>query len=441
MASLVVLLIVLGCAALQFFKGTFVKALAAIIIAIIAGIVSFAFFEAAANMLISRGDSGSLLSIAPWAQTLCFILIYVVVFALLQTGAMYLLSEPVEFDYLPEHIGRAVCGLLLGFLVSGFLLTALAMGPLPLKYPYQRFDPRSLKRDDPKGVLLNADGFATGLFSMISKGGFSGKRSFAAIHPRYLDQLYFNRLINKDSVSLISSKFPAITVPRDAAVWDAPKAISDQANALIAELRSSGGKVKYDGAKSVPLPVSTAGGDVKIVRVGILTRAIRGDARINGGAFTPSQLRLICKRMSSGEGRFAGEAVNVYPIGHLKAADQIQVAPEIRVTSGSGGGTEQFIDFVFCVPSGYDPILVEYKMNSIVEIAPSAVVTDPSRIPAPAAFDASASSSGAGGDRSRGGRTRNRPSERQPQDQATPESGPGLSAPSRSVLPPDAYEP
>ena len=434
MASLVVLLIVLGCAALQFFKGTFVKALAAIIIAIIAGMISFNFFEAAANMIISRGDSGSLLSIAPWAQTLCFLLIFIVVFALMLTGALYLLREPIDFGVLPEYIGRAVCGVVLGFVISGFLLTAMAMGPLSLKYPYQRFDPRSLKPGDPKGVLLNADGFATGLFGTISKGSFSGKRSFAAIHPNYLDQLFFNRLINTDTSSIISSRFPAITVPGQAAVWDAPKAVADKANELIAELRSGGGKVKYEENKFVPLPVSTEGGDIKIVRVGIKKTAIRGDGRVTGGTFTPAQLRLICKRRGSGDDRLGGEAVNVYPIGHLKTAEEIQVGPEIKLESQKISGSEQFIDFVFNVPSGYEPVLVQYKMNSIVEIPPGAIVTDSTKIPEPALFN---TSSGGDGNRNRGNRNRNRPSgpaQQQPQTQAPANREPGLSDTSRSIV-------
>jgi hypothetical protein len=434
MASLVVLLIVLGCAALQFFKGTFVKALAAIIIAIIAGMISFNFFEAAANMIISRGDSGSLLSIAPWAQTLCFLLIFIVVFALMLTGALYLLREPIDFGVLPEYIGRAVCGVVLGFVISGFLLTAMAMGPLSLKYPYQRFDPRSLKPGDPKRVLLNADGFATGLFGTISKGSFSGKRSFAAIHPNYLDQLFFNRLINTDTSSIISSRFPAITVPGQAAVWDAPKAVADKANEWIAKLRSGGGKVEYEENKSVPLPVSTEGGDIKIVRVGIKKTAIRGDGRVTGGTFTPAQLRLICKRRGSGDDRLGGEAVNVYPIGHLKTAEEIQVGPEIKLESQKISGSEQFIDFVFNVPSGYEPVLVQYKMNSIVEIPPGAIVTDSTKIPEPALFN---TSSGGDGNRNRGNRNRNRPSgpaQQQSQTQAPANREPGLSDTSRSIV-------
>jgi len=444
MANLVVLLIISGCAALQAFKGTFVKALAALLIAIISGVISFGFFEVAANAIISRGDSGTFLTLAPWAHTVCFLLIFIVVFALMQTGAMYLLREPVDFGTLPEYIGRSVCGVLLGYVISGFLLTALAMGPLSLKYPYERFDSRSLKPDNPGGVLLNPDGFVTGLFSMTSKGSLSGKRSFAAIHPKYLDQLFFNRMINTDSVSIISSRFPAIMVPRQAAVWDAPKPIADQANNLLGELRTRGGKIQYAENQSVPLPVSTEGGDIKIVRIGILTRSLKTDARINGGAFTPSQLRLICKRRGSGQDPASGDAVNVYPIGHLKAADQIQVSPEIRISSSPDGGTEKLIDFVFCVPSGNDPVMVQYKMNTIVEIPPSAIVTsDPSKIPTePATFDSTSSSSGGGRGGGGGGRRGNRGNQSQnapsgpAQGQSqTPAGGrSGLSDTSRSIV-------
>ncbi len=435
-AGLVVVIMILGCAALLYFKGTFVKAFAAMIIAIVSGMVAFAFFETLANVLISRAEDGILLTLAPWAQTLCFVLIFVLAFALLQTGATYLLKNPVDLGFLPECIGRIVCGAVLGFVVSGFLLTALAMGPLALKYPYQRFDPDRLKPDNPEGVLLGADGFATGLFTMVSKGSFSGKRSFATIHPNYLDQLFFNRLINTETTSIISSKFPAISVSRKAAVWPAPPAIVEKADGLISQLRSGAGKLKDAQGKYVPLPVSTKGSyDVTIVRVGILKRALSGEPTINGGAFTPSQLRLICKRKSSGQDRLAGEAVNVYPIGHLRTADQIQVVPEIKIESQKVDGSEQLIDFVFCVPSGHEPVLVEYKLNSIVEIAPGAIVTDRAspKIPEESAtFNASS-----GGNRNRNNDRSNRPSNttrEQRQTQTNPERRRGLSDTSRSIV-------
>jgi hypothetical protein len=227
MASLAVVIIILGCAALQYFKGTFVKAFAMIIIAICSSVVAFGYFETLANLIIGRGSDGSLLSLIPWAQTLCFVLLFVVTFGILQTGVAYLIRHEIDLGFLPERIGRAVCGIVLGFIVSGLLLTALQMAPLPPSYPYQRFDPARLNPDDPSGVLLNADGFATGLFGLISNGSLSGKNSFKTVHPDYLNQLFFNRFLG--DASSVSGTWPAIEVPKPG-VWPASQAIKARSN-------------------------------------------------------------------------------------------------------------------------------------------------------------------------------------------------------------------
>jgi hypothetical protein len=388
MASLAVVLIILGCAAIQYFKGTVVRAFATIIIAICASMVAFGFFEVLANVFISRGDNSRFLSLVPWAQTLCFLLLFILTFAILQTGLTLLTRHPVDLGFLPERIGRVICGLIVGLIVSGLLVTAFEMAPLPLGYPYQRFDPMKLDVKRPKGVLLNANGFATGVFSLLSNGSFSGKRSFASLHPDYLDQLFLNRLLGAGEVGIVSSTAPAIEVPKPA-VWPAPQAIAEQVDAFVGELRTRGGKVAYDQAgASVSLPVSPESGYIPtIVRVGIKRKAIKGASAVNGGAFTPSQLRLICKRKGYGDDPLAGTATNIYPIGHLKSADQIQVSPQIKVGTDDfqdNAGTK-YIDFVFCVPNGFDPVLVELKLNSVVEIPRGAIVSA-DQAPAPAFF-------------------------------------------------------
>ena len=67
-SSLIVVLIIIGCAVFQYFKGTVVRAFATIIVAIIAGMVAFGFFEALANVFISRGDDSRFISLVPWAH-------------------------------------------------------------------------------------------------------------------------------------------------------------------------------------------------------------------------------------------------------------------------------------------------------------------------------------------------------------------------------------
>ena len=366
-----VVIIILGCAAYQYFKGTFVRAFATIIIAICASVAAFGFFEVLANVFISRGADSRFLSLVPWAQTLCFALLFIIVFGVLQTAMMFLTRQPIDLGILPERIGRVVCGIFLGLLLSGLLLTALGMAPLSNKYPYQRFNGKRNK------VLLNADGFATGLFSIISKGSLSGKRSFATIHPDYLDQLYLNRQIS--GTSILTTK-PAISVPRPPkpAVWPAPESLYEQVSQLVSDLNRQG-KLKDELTdKLISMPPISRDYQPTIVRVGIKRSALTIKTKINVGVFILSQLRLICKQQGYGEDPLAGKGKNIYPIGHLKAADQIQVSTEIEIDRHdfkNDKAMEKWIDFVFCVPKGFVPVLVEFKQNSIVEIPQRSIVT------------------------------------------------------------------
>lgn len=428
MASLAVVIIILGCAALQYFKGTFVKAFAMIIIAICSSVIAFGFFEIAANLIVSQGNDGSLLSLVPWAQTVCFILLFVVAFGLLQTGASYLVYQEVDFGFIPERIGRVACGIVLGFIVSGVLLTALQMGPLPLSYPYQRFDPSRLNPDKPSRVLLNADGFATGLFGLISNGSLSGKNSFTTLHPDYLNQLFFNRFLG--DTSNVSGTWPAIEVPKPG-VWPASEAVKKQVDSFVSELRTSGGKIKYDSSgKPVAIPISTKDTyNPTIVRVGIKKRAIHREPTVNGGVFTPSQLRLICTRNT-------GESVNTYPIGHMKTKDEIQISPEIKLNANDISGNAQYIDFVFCVPSGFEPSLVEFKLNSVVDI-PTGTIVSADQAPAVEPFNYSpAAPQGGRNNQPRVQNQQQQPQQPQRQQRQQNRSGrrSGLSDISRSVV-------
>ncbi|MEJ2703226.1 MAG: hypothetical protein P8Z79_12365 [Sedimentisphaerales bacterium] len=424
MASLVVVLIVLGCAVFQYFKGTVVRAFGTIVIAICASMIAFGFFEPLANLFISRGDDSKFISLVPWAQTLSFILLLVLSFALLQTGLVYLTRQSVDLGFLPERIGRVVCGIILGLITSGLLLTAFEMGPLSTSYPYQRFDPAKLDAESPNRVLFNADGFVTGLFGVFSNGSFSGKRSFAAIHPSYLNQLFFNRLTRVGETSIVSSLSPAIEIPK-VAVWPASEAIRQQADRFATELKTRGGRLAIDnGGKSVPLPVATQGSfDTTIVRIAFKKRAIRRGVQVNGGTFTLSQLRLICERKGPGAEALTGKGTNVYPIGFLKSASEIGLAGEIKLASDNFGrnATTKEIDFVFRVPSGFEPVLVQFKMNSIVEI-PARAIVSADKAPAPATFSPGAPSGGGGGN-ARPSPPPASPPARAPQQRQRPGSG------------------
>lgn len=375
MASIAVLIIMLGCAVLLFLKGTVVRAIASIFVAICALIAAFGFFEFLANLIISRADKGFLVSIANIAQPICFSLIFIIVFAALQTLAVYLTREEVDLGLWPERIGRAVCGLILGFIVSGVVVTVLAMVPsLPMKLPYERFDAASLKTNEPKKVLFNADGFVTNLFSTVSNGSLSGKRSFSVLQASYLDQIFLNRL--PENVSILTSYTPAISVPIDKAVWPAPEAIKTQIN----ELNTSGELKNSPGRPS-------GGYTTMIVRIAIKRNAIKTEDKVSAGKFTASQLRIICKNSSETQNPLTGTAVNVYPVGHLRSASQMQVTNEISLDNSSfNDNPTKEIDFVFCVPNGYTPVLAKFKLNSVAQISQNAILKDVSEAPQPAPF-------------------------------------------------------
>lgn len=348
MVSLLIVLIVLGCAAFQYLKGTFVRAFATFIITICACIVAFSYFELLAGLFIGGTDSSFKFIPAPWVQTLSFLLLFLFTFAALQTLAQYLTRQEVDLGLWPERIGRIVCGILSGLVLSSFLIIASAMAPIPNKYPYQRFDSRRPDVERPNKTLFNTDALASGLFSSISSGSLSGKRSFAALHPAFLDQLFLNRHNIADNVPLVTNE-QAIKVPGKNAAWHAREGIKDS-----------------DGNPISP----KSGHNLMLVRVGI-----KKSAMAEAGTFTPAQLRLICKQQAGNKNPLAGKGQNIYPIGYIMAADTLQIKrlnDVIKVTRSDfeDKAREKWIDFAFHVPDGSVPVLVEFKQNGIAQVPP-----------------------------------------------------------------------
>jgi len=352
MASFIVILIIAACAALLYLKGTVLKALAILITAVCASIVAFGFFESLANVFIKEPGQSEHPSLMPWAQPLCFVLLFIITFAVLQTLASILTKQPVDLGFYPERIGRVICGIFLGLFLSGILLTALAMAPLPNNYPYQRFDERIPNSERPTKVFLNADGFATGWFSMVSDGSLAAirnPRSFSAMHPAYIDQLFLNRHNTEDSITFVTRP-ESIEVPNkrgekgENGAWFAPQ-----------NLQTSDGK-------QIP---SKSGYRLIIVRVGLNKRASR-DVRI----FTLSQLRLVCKKENLAKDPFVGRAWNFYPIGYItrpSTLEQKKLNDKIEIELKDFDKTV-WIDFAFYVPDELTPVHVEFKQNGFARV-------------------------------------------------------------------------
>lgn len=343
MAGLFVILVIAGCAIYLYLKGTLVRAFAALIAALCADVVAFGYFESLAKTFV---DSNILLS---WAQPLSFILLFILSFAILLTVVFQLTQageSGVDLGLLPERIGRVVVGILLGFVIAGSLLAALATAPMADDHPYQRFDRINPDADKPRKLLLNADGFAAGWFSIVSKGSLSGKRSFAAIHPDFITQAFLNRHPAAEEISAIT-KSGIIVVPAKKAAWPAPEGLKDT-----------------DGR---PIP-SKSGHQLTIVRVGL-----KQDFFYGGYQFTFSQLKLVCTKKEDVKDPFAGKGINVYPVGYLKTPTLLQMKKlSDKIVTDPADYTDgvRWIDFAFYMPDGFVPILAEFKQNSIAQIPP-----------------------------------------------------------------------
>ena len=354
MASLVVILVVLGCAAGLYFKGTVVRSFAMIIAAICASIVAFAYFESLAAVLIGKD------LIVPWAQAASFILLFVIASAVLQTAVIMITRKaPVDLGFLPERIGCVACGFFLGLIISGFLITAIAMMPLSGKIPYQRFDAVKPNIENPSGTLFNADGFATGCFNLVSSGSFSSEKSFAVLHANFLDQLFWNRYgISDDVVAITDSQ--AIELRKKTTAWMAPESLRGKDPNEPIEPKSEHA--------------------LAIVRVGIKKSAKDADK------FTLSQLRQVCKPKDSPGPKLSGKGTCVYPIGYVKKANQLEMKKlneVIQIPKARFTGKVKWIDFAFYVPNGFVPVLVEFKQNSILKL-PAIVSAD--KAPTPVSF-------------------------------------------------------
>lgn len=394
MATIIILFIIIACAVVQYLKNTFVNAIISIFLAIIAGIIAFGYFEFVSGILIRRADQGMSVTIASWAQSISFLFLFALLFGGLQTGFIFLTKEnKIEFDFIPETIGRIVCGIILGVFISGYFLTFLGLSPISAKFPYSRFEASAVNLDSPKKALPNTDGLVTGLFGMVSKGSFSGKNSFADLHPNFLDQLYLNRIT--PDVSRITNEVPAISISSTQAVWPVSEALENQIDEIM-----SGGTIKdEETGQTVPMPGRPKGSyNPMIVRIGIKRNALSNESNLNGGVFSLSQLRLIC---TDAEG---SSTENVYPFGYLGGADNITISSQITVVrTHYEDSTTKEVDFVFCIPTGLRPAFVQFKQNSVVRISSNAILADASEAPAPAILTpAPAGGRGPGGQGMRG---------------------------------------
>jgi len=339
MAALVILLIVAGCVAYEFLKGTCVKAFAHLIAVVCSVAVAFGFYELLGDVIVGRLDVRDNAAIIPWIMPSCFLIIALLAFAILATIITQIMKKIVDFGDLPEKTGRCCFGLITGLVTAGALLTVAAMMPLPSQYPYSRFDENNPDSQNPSKVLLNIDGFTTGWVNIMSKGSFSSGKSLAFMHANLIDTAFITR--NTDAKITNYTSISVLQIPNKKAVWPAPeKLIDTEENDLNAKVEN----------------------DFIIVRMGI-KKSVISEAK----SFTAAQVRLICKSNLDSTPAPQGQGQTFYPTGYMETSEQVKALKlheAVMIDITKIPGKTKWIDFLFEIPKDYRPEMIQFKQNN-----------------------------------------------------------------------------
>ena len=163
MALVIVILVLILTMAFFHLKCSLMQSFMTLWSAILATILTFSYYEWTANLLISRGYA------LDWALCGCFMLLFIVAFALLRSLSELVIAAPVDLGNAVKLPMSLVCGLLAGIILSGNLLIVLGLLPMHGKVFYSRFAPdASVVIRSPRKPALSTDGFVAGLYRLIS---------------------------------------------------------------------------------------------------------------------------------------------------------------------------------------------------------------------------------------------------------------------------------
>ena len=342
MALAIVILVLLLTLSFFYLKCSLMQSLSMLWSAVIATIIAFSFYEAAAQQFLTRGYA------LDWAQFGCFLAVYIISFALLRMALDYLVPMKIDLGDPVKIVAAVVCGLLTGVILSGNLLVAMGLLPRQGKIFYSRFDPDApVVLKQPRTPALKADGFVTGLYSRISSGSMSSGKSFGVLHADYLAQIHLNKLKTKDQILTVCSQ-DALVLPRD------------------------------KNQKPIRLQMDDDE-EVLIVRAGIRAKKITDGGANNASGkieFFPAQIRLIVKEANAAVHPMAQTATAMYPIGLWKSGKVIEWELNEIVTPDSKGIRDRvyWMDVAFQDPKGKKPVLLEFKQNAVVDLSPYEVV-------------------------------------------------------------------
>ena len=344
---LFVVVIILLSTAYFYLKSPVIGSCALLISSMVSAIVSFSYYELFANMLINIGR------VSQWAHPLCFALLFILTFMLLRIACDYLVGSNITFGVLITRLTAVICGVLIGVIASGILIITIAMMPLSSKWPYARFGnrpPTASNIQNTNKSFLNTDGIVSGLFSWVSKGSLSSKKSFAVCHADFLNQIHLNRTTPEKGDAESDPDRPAKFKTRRPTIIASAKAI---------KVSKTGLTRREDGRTVVTVDISGKG------------IADGGATGKNGEAsFTLSQVSLVCKEKSQSSNTM-GSGTVIYPAKYISKqqsnTDEASLGELITLDRSAfmGAGRMAQVKIAFDVPNTMRPVLLRFKQNAI----------------------------------------------------------------------------
>ncbi len=368
--------------------------------------VSLGFSEVLTDVVTSNFGGLSATYAAPGVTFLLF----VITLALLRYLADHYLRGNVRLPMYVDWAGGAVCGFVIADICVGVLVVSFLGLPWGDRVAtFSRYERDEDETVDPvtnrvefvrSDLWLTPDGFACGLFNMLSKGSLKGGTTFETVYPDYPEWVFWSG----NNIQHESQTAPARHDNHDGfgtkglrveRWWEQTRPIT----AADAQYRPSAPTRRRDNPSYEPMAYTLASNvDNKLLGFRL---ALRGDAadwqkKTSAHRFRPSMIRLV--------GDVPGPAGAVEPqhyIAQLLGGADPAVGTDLRIVevdnNFSLGGGDQTIDAYFEVPKDFRPRFVEYRRfaRSPVEEAARTDTAPTDRLVAPP------TDTGRGGRRSR----------------------------------------
>lgn len=271
-----------------------------------------------------------------------------------------------------DRIGAGFCGLITALVMAGMVATCIQMIPFdhgnilgfarvtyhPIESEEDGPDPEPPAEDEQEnGVWLAPDRFMVALSAMLSDGLFSGRRSFTADHPDFIqEQGWINaapaaatRFAPPGSIAIVK------TEPVQKVYKSSPPP------------RRSNDPISYEPKDPAP------DHEFRMIRVQLKDEA-RGDSKWH--IFTLRQFRLVGR--SAGDGR----SEQYFPIAiqhnektatvnrHVSLMKNFRFGdwPVTGMAFGPKDGNDSQVEIVFEIPVDFEPDFLEYKRSARVEV-------------------------------------------------------------------------